>query len=125
PIAGPVAAGVGAQVAGSPVLLGVFGRIYPIGIVAGAVIGPMVAIFMTVGIIGVVVSAIPMPVLALVSSRLLSGLAMVIENTAWWFSGAPGVAGEHLAVPAGVVALGLLGWGVVVERRRLLWTGRR
>jgi len=125
PIAGPVAAGVGAQVAGSPVLLGIFGRIYPIGIVAGAVIGPMVAIFMTVGIIGVVVSAIPMPVLALVSSRLLSGLATVIENTAWWFSGASGVGGEHLAVPAGVVALGLLGWGVVVERRRLLWTGRR
>ncbi len=125
PIAGPMAAGVGAQVAGSPVLLSIFGRIYPIGIVAGAVIGPMVAIFMTAGIIGVVLSTIPVPVLALVSSRLLSALATLIENTAWWFSGAWGVGGEHLAVPAGVAALGLLGWGGIVERRRLLWTGRR
>ncbi|MBU8914234.1 MAG: ComEC/Rec2 family competence protein [Spirochaetales bacterium] len=125
PVAAPLSAGVGAQVAGSPVLFGVFGRLYPIGIVAGAVIGPLVAIFMTAGIIGVAVSMIPVPAIALVSSRLLSAMAALIEHAAWWFSGAPGVAGERLAVPAGFAALACLGWGMAVERRRLLWTGRR
>jgi len=124
-VAAPLSAGVGAQVAGSPVLFGVFGRLYPIGIIAGAVIGPMVAIFMTAGIIGVAVSAIPVPAVALVSSRFLSALAALIEHAAWWFSGAPGVTGERLAVPAAIAALACLGWGIAVERRRLLWTGRR
>lgn len=123
-ITAPLAAGVGAQIAGSPVLFGIFGRIYPIGIVAGAVIGPMVAVFMTAGIIGVAVSTIPVPALAQVSSWLLSALATVIENTAWWFAGAPGVGAESHSGPAAVAALVCLGWGMAIERRRLLWTGR-
>jgi len=125
PISAPLAAGVGAQVAGSPVLFGIFGRLYPIGIVAGAVIGPLVVLLMTAGIIGAVVSAFPLPALWLISSRVLSALTALIENVAWWFAGAAGVTGEGLAVPAFLVALVSLGWGAVVERRRLLWTGRK
>ncbi len=125
PVSAPLAAGVGAQVAGAPVLLSVFGRLYPIGMAASVVIGPMVAIFMTAGIIGVVVSMIPVPALALVSSRILAGLAALIENTVWWFAGSSGVGGEHLAGPAVIATLVCLGWGIAIERRRLLWTGRR
>ena len=124
-IVAPLAAGVGAQVAGAPVLFRTFGRIYPIGVVAGAVLGPLVALFMTAGIIGIAVSMIPVPSLAGVSSRILSAMASIIESIAWWFAGAPAVLGESLAAPAVALSVVCLGGGIVVERRRLLWTGRR
>jgi competence protein ComEC len=124
-VAAPVAAGVGAQVAGASVLFRTFGRIHPVGIVAGAVLGPIVALFMTAGIIGIAVSLIRLPVLVAISSSVLSFMATIIESIAWWFASVPALRGTSLALPVALVSVVCLGGGVVVERRRLLWTGRR
>ena len=125
----PLAAGAGAQVASAPVLFGTFGRIFPVGIVAGAVIGPMVAVLMGGGLVATVLS--PLPGFAGLSAPILSALARAIEHAAWWFAGAPTVEGGRavwvLAVLSALAVHSALacGYGLIIERRRLRWTGQQ
>jgi len=126
-ISGPLAAGLGAQIATSPVVLTVFRRLYPAGVLAAAVVGPLAVLFMIAGIAAMALSALSAPILTGAMSHFLSLLSRLIEILAWWFAGGPAIIARQGS--AGMVAAGLsagcIACGILIERRRLLWTGRR
>lgn len=123
-VVGPLSAGLGAQIASSPLLLRTFGRFSPVGIVAGAVVGPLVALFMVSGVVATTLYLTGARFIAHISQTLLSTLGTLIERIVWWFSAVPQIVSERMSFPfAGFALLSLCG-GLLAERRRLMWTGR-
>lgn len=102
-VVSPLAAGVAAQLVTTPLLLYHFGTWYPIGIVATLVMGPLVLLYMSAGLIAVLVVlaarqlVVVEPLIAVervvaaVSTPLLESAYQVIERTGWLFSGAAGI----------------------------------
>ena len=82
---------VGAQAATLPLVLTVFGRVHPIGIVSGLVLVPYTALFLWTGIASLVLSVLSGggldPLTRVALNLLYSGLAMLNELFGW----APGI----------------------------------
>jgi len=106
-VAGPAAAGFGAQVLTTPVLLASFGRWYPVGTLATVVMAPLVLLLMGGGLVAVLLDLAGVPV-SLVAEPLLGSVQGVLEHAAWAFSAVPGVAplrqGPAVAIASVVAA---------------------
>jgi competence protein ComEC len=122
-VAAPLAAGLGAQAAGAPLVLSVFGQIAPFGIVAALVVGPLLAVLMGGGLVGMALSRLDLA--NQVSGAVLSAIARVVDWIVWVFAGAPRLDGRPAGIVAAVLAVLACGAGYLSERRRLLWTGLR
>ncbi len=94
-VAGPLAAGTGAQVMTLPLLIARFGQWYPAGVIATVVMGPLVLLFMTGGLIAVVAAIAGVRVVALVSVPVLEALYRVIEGSGWLFAAGPLLAPQN------------------------------
>jgi ComEC/Rec2-related protein len=101
-VASPLAAGTGAQLLTVPLLLARFGRWYPIGILASLLMGPVVLLFMSLGLVAVLLSMAGLTVVSRLSLPVLELLSRVAEWAGWVFSAAPVVAPADLTA---VVAL--------------------
>ncbi len=87
-VLGPLAAGAGAQIATLPLVVAAFGAVYPVGIVATAVLGPLVLLFMMVGAVIVVADAAWLYLLVV---PLLERLSTLISRLGRAFAKAPGI----------------------------------
>ena len=121
-VAGPLAAGTGAQVVTMPLLLGRFGQWYPAGVVATIAMGPLVLLFMSGGLIAVLAAMAGVPSVAAVSVPALETLYRTIAGVAWFFAGAPAVAPRdpNAMVVGGLVLAALtVACGLALEYRRI------
>ena len=119
----PLVAGLGAQVATLPVVLCYFGTAYPIGMVSGVVLGPLVTLFMVGGAAGLGLSFLGVPSLVRVSRMILEQVGQAIESVAWFFAGSPAVDDTMLVVVAPGAAVALVA-ALVLEWRRTVCPGR-
>jgi competence protein ComEC len=120
---GALGAGLGAQAATAPLLLAVFGRVYPVGIAAGLVVGPLVSVFMIVGLVSTVLALVNVGVLTQTAGRLLATTAGAIESLARFFAGSRPVGAGAMYPIAGLSYILTL-VGIFVEYRRLAWNSR-
>jgi ComEC/Rec2-related protein len=104
-IASPLAAGTGAQLLTVPLLLARFGRWYPVGIVASLVMGPVILVFMSAGLVAVLLSMAGVSAVRWLSVPVLELLSRAAEWSGWFFSGVPTVAPAGLT--GGIVLSGL------------------
>ena len=115
-IASPLAAGTGAQLLTVPLLLARFGRWYPIGTVASLIMGPIVLLFMSAGLIAVMLSMAGLAAVRWLSVPVLELLSAAAEWAGWLFAAAPVVAPPDLttavALSATAAAMGV-GIGLV------------
>jgi len=118
-LAGPLVAGIGAQTAGVPVLLSLFGEFHPVGIIAGALCAPAVTALMVLGLIASAFGTCAWIRTAL--SIPVNIVATVIDRLAWWFSAAPGI-GHVPAWPAAILSCMLILLSAIREQRRCYWT---
>jgi ComEC/Rec2-related protein len=124
----PIAAGVAAQLLTTPLLLARFGAWYPVGMVASVLMGPIVVLIMSVGLVAVILDLAGVGLVAVVSKPLLELLVRAVESGAWVFSAVPGVrpgtgAWGPVAVSA-AVALLAVGFGLAARGRGVV-RGRR
>lgn len=104
-VVGPLAAGTGAQLVTMPLLLARFGQWYPAGVVATIAMGPLVLLFMSGGLIAVLVAMAGVSAIAAISVPALEALYHAIGGVAWVFAAAPAVSPRD---PSAVVAAGLV-----------------
>lgn len=88
-VAGPLGAGVGAQLATTPLVLARFGAWYPVGVVASVALGPVVLLVMIVGLAAVAFRLLGFASVGVITRPVLELLYRVVEAGAWFFSGAP------------------------------------
>ena len=91
-IGSPLAAGIGAQITTTGLLLSRFGVVYPVGVIATAVMGPVVLGFMTVGLVAVGLSMLGVTVISRLSVPLLGVLASALDLLGYAFSWFGGIA---------------------------------
>ena len=72
PVSAALACSVGAQLLVTPLLLNVFGEIYPAGLIAGIIIAPMVTVFIWIGIIYLITGLGPLAAAASLLYRAVS-----------------------------------------------------
>lgn len=112
-VSGPLGAGVGAQLATTPLVLASFGAWYPVGVVASVAIGPVVLLVMVVGLVAVAIRFAGVGLVAVVARPVLELLNRTVEGGAWFFSVAPAIgAGDgtrgSVVVASAVGALAVL-----------------
>lgn len=107
-VLGPVAAGTGAQLATLPLVVSAFGAVYPVGIVATAVLGPIVLLFMMIGALLVVTDAAWLYSLVV---PILEQLSRIVSSLGRWFAKAPGIelTEQSASVSAPFVTIGAVG----------------
>ena len=99
-LAAPLAAGVGASLFTAPVILAAFGVWYPGGILASIVMSPVVLLFLVMGLVATLATAVGVLFIGPVSRPVLELLADAAGGAGWFFAGVPGLR------PAGQ----LIGW---------------
>jgi ComEC/Rec2-related protein len=110
-VLGPVAAGAGAQLATVPLVVVAFGAVYPVGIVATALLGPLVLFFMITGAFLVATDAQWLYELLV---PVLEWLSRMVSELGRMFAKVPGIelsrraANEAAPVVTGVTAALLL-----------------
>ncbi len=119
-IAGPLAAGTGAQLVTMPLLLARFGQWFPAGVIATIVMGPLVLLFMSAGLVAVLVALAGVPAIAAISVPALEVLYRVIAGAGWLFAALPAIAPSNpdalIAVGLGIAAVAL-SCGLVYQYR--------
>ena len=118
----PLSAGIGAQVATLPIVLGVFGVAYPVGVVSGIVLGPVVVVLMIGGAGVAAASSLSSGVVVSFLSAGVDAVARVTEEITWFFAAGPSI-GRNLLGPAAVAAAAVLLAGLVIEWRRVACPG--
>ncbi|MFW6260840.1 MAG: ComEC/Rec2 family competence protein [Spirochaetota bacterium] len=116
-VAGPLGAGVGAQLATTPLALARFGYWFPVGIVASLVLGPLVLLVMVSGLAAVAVRLAGLTGVATIARPLLETLSRAVEALAWLFSGAPSVRAGGGPWIAGSVVVGAIALGAGLVRQ--------
>ncbi len=113
-LASPLAAGLGAQVTTTPLLLARFGVVYPIGVVATVVMGPVVLGFMTIGLVAIGLSVLGVTVIAQLSVPLLGVLASMLDLLGYFFSWFRGIAPPSVGPFAGGVGAAIAAAAITV-----------
>jgi len=114
-IASPLAAGVGAQLLTTPLLFSQFSVWYPIGLIASLVLGPVVLLMMSVGLVAVIGDLAGFRVISLLSAPVLESLYRGAEWMSWALSGVPGVMPTSVrssVIVASVALAGACAWGI-------------
>ncbi len=114
-VASPLAAGVGAQLFTTPLLFGQFGVWYPIGLIASLVLGPVVLLMMSVGLVAVIADLVGFRFVGALSAPILESLYGGAEWMSWALSGVPGVmpASVHSSViVASILLVCACVWGL-------------
>jgi competence protein ComEC len=109
-IIAPLSASVGAFIATAAITAGVFGVLYPVGIVAGLVVVPLTEVFIIFSFVFLVLS--PFPALANLVSLLMELLYRCLESTVSFFAQAPGIPVQ--STPLVIAITGVLGAGILL-----------
>ena len=116
-VAGPLGAGVGAQLATTPLALARFGSWFPVGIVASLALGPLVLLVMVAGLVAVAVRLAGLTAVGTIARPLLETLSRAVEAVAWLFSGAPSVRAGNGSWLAGSMVVGAIALGAGLVRQ--------
>ncbi|MDR2150319.1 MAG: ComEC/Rec2 family competence protein [Spirochaetaceae bacterium] len=119
-IAAPLSASLGAFIATAAITAGVFGILYPVGILAGLIIVPLTEVFIIFSFL--FLSFCPFPALANFLCPLLELLYRSLEYTVSFFAQAPGIPVQN--TQAVILITALLGAGIVLLKTRCTEEGK-